>query len=554
MNGHVNGVPAMHSRDAQLAEIPAEQAFEIVLKPISHPELDDIRIEDNLFAVGRTEAPFGTYAPEIVADLSRRHARIFSEYGAVYIADLDSKNGTTVNGASVQQKIVRLHNGDEICFAGRLSYRVQLGTRADAPELPTRTAKLVSLTLTPEHTGLGLQPIVITRFPFLISKTDDTFARYKEAYPHQVNYLSRRHAHIFVKGSEPYVEDLGSTNGTFVDGKRLDEHAVALKDGDLLAIGGHHFVYAVSLQKTEASFEPTVTMLSPLPASPAGSTGEVDKTTFVAAAGSFLDIFCVEQSRQPGDDEVNHEAPKQSAEAGKPADKPAAGQRQARSRLMIFISELSEAFAGGERKPGKPAWRWPGLLAVLLVPAAVFWYQSSTPERKVRDSLEDGRYEQAATMASQYLAGHPDNAEFRGLGTEALMRAYVPRWLAQVRARDFGGAATNLAQMKKLAQHNQDALILVNKIEWVGNLQSFVTGRGGADKPIKDSAEEGKVRLILQQWEDDSQGYQRAFTTISMHVPEFRDAYAEALSHLRKLALLHSPQQEQKGVAGNDRS
>jgi hypothetical protein len=35
-----------------------DPAFNIVLTPISHPELGEIRIEDNLFAIGRTESPF----------------------------------------------------------------------------------------------------------------------------------------------------------------------------------------------------------------------------------------------------------------------------------------------------------------------------------------------------------------------------------------------------------------------------------------------------------------------------------------------------------------
>src|SRR4051812_35856556 len=70
----------------------------IVLKAVSHPDLGDIRIDEILFAVGREEAPFNSYAPDIIADLSRRHARIFCEYGSVYLADLESKNGTTING------------------------------------------------------------------------------------------------------------------------------------------------------------------------------------------------------------------------------------------------------------------------------------------------------------------------------------------------------------------------------------------------------------------------------------------------------------------------
>ena len=38
-----------------------------------------------------------------------------------------------------------------------------------------------------------------------------------------------------------YIEDLGSTNGTKVNGKRISRQA--LKHGDAVLIGGHNFVY-----------------------------------------------------------------------------------------------------------------------------------------------------------------------------------------------------------------------------------------------------------------------------------------------------------------------
>ena len=50
----------------------------VVLKPLSHPELSEIRI-GKLFTIGRTEQPFATYARDVIIDLSRQHARIFSQ-------------------------------------------------------------------------------------------------------------------------------------------------------------------------------------------------------------------------------------------------------------------------------------------------------------------------------------------------------------------------------------------------------------------------------------------------------------------------------------------
>ena len=530
----------MASDEALIAERRAtgDQQSAIVLKPLSHAELGEIRIDEDVFAIGRTEAPFDSYAPEIVADLSRRHARIFSEHGAVYIADMGSKNGTTLNGIAVQQKITRLRDGDEICFGKALSYRVQLHART---EHPVRATKLVSLTLTPERNDVGLQPIVITQFPFLISKADDVFSRYRDAYPQQVNYISRRHAHIFLKSDVPFIEDLGSTNGTFVGGNRLDEHAVALKDADILAFGGHHFVYQASLQKEAAVTDPTVTKFSP---SAAKSVADADKTTFVAAADSFLDIFCVDQAQQQ-DDEVNDEAPQASGDAAKDA-----GKRK-RGKYAILLSELTDSFIGSDRAGVTRGLRWAMLSVALLAAVAFALYYSGASERELKSLLAGGEYAQAATLASRSLERDPDNAELKALGTEALLKANLPNWVAMLKARQFERMTGILAGMKKLSGHNADVQPLVSEVEWVGNLEQLVNARGGADAPIQDPQDEARIKAILQQWDEDTQAHQRAFVTISSYVPEFKDAYAEALSHLRKLALVAG--RTAGGQDGNER-
>lgn len=514
-----------------IARMPATapQEFDIVLKPISRPELGEICIEDGLFAIGRAEPPFASYKPEIVAGLSRRHARIFCAQGAVYVADLDSKNGTAVNGVDVRERPASLRHGDEVRFGQELSYRVQLEARATPPG---HVAKLVSLTLTPKRSDLGLQPIVLTHFPFLIGKSDDTFSRYQDRYPHQVNYISRRHAHIFVKGATPFIEDLGSTNGTYVSGKQLDEHAVPLEDGDLIALGGVHFVYKVSLKKV---LEVDATVTKPSSAAPSApvDSSDPEKTTFVVSAASFLDIFCVDQAPQQAD-EVNREGLKPSDDAKQEPEK---GRQRGKERgkFGILLSELTEAFVGSERASMRRALWWGTSLVAVLGIFALVLYLSGASEREVRDLFARGEYANAATAANQYLERHPDNAEIKALGTEALLKGYVAKWLTVLKAGDFDRASAALAGMKRLSSHNADARSLVSQLEWIGDLEQFVLGRGGIDAPIRIYVDEGKIRSLLKQWNEDTQGRQRAFATISSYVAEFRDAYAEALSHLRKL-------------------
>ena len=49
-------------------------------------------------------------------------------------------------------------------------------------------------------------------------------------------FVSQVHARLFRRGRETYVEDLGSTNGTFVNGERISE-VTRLRRGDRVQFG-----------------------------------------------------------------------------------------------------------------------------------------------------------------------------------------------------------------------------------------------------------------------------------------------------------------------------
>jgi len=53
--------------------------------------------------------------------------------------------------------------------------------------------------------------------------------------------VSGNHASIFTIGEDSFVQDLNSTNGTFVNNKRISKHH--LDDGDVITIGNHSLTY-----------------------------------------------------------------------------------------------------------------------------------------------------------------------------------------------------------------------------------------------------------------------------------------------------------------------
>ncbi|HEX20642.1 MAG TPA: FHA domain-containing protein [Acidiferrobacteraceae bacterium] len=70
--------------------------------------------------------------------------------------------------------------------------------------------------------------------------------------------VSGTHANIFTIGEDSFVQDMGSTNGTFVNNKKITKHH--LRNGDVISIGKHSliFVSEVTQQESTEDFAKTV--------------------------------------------------------------------------------------------------------------------------------------------------------------------------------------------------------------------------------------------------------------------------------------------------------
>jgi pSer/pThr/pTyr-binding forkhead associated (FHA) protein len=583
---------------AGLGKATSVRHLDVVLKPLSRPELGEIRIDDAVFVVGRTEQPFASYGNAIVNMLSRRHARIFRKDGLVYLVDLESRNGTTVNRVGIGHAPCQLRDGDEICFGGALSYRTQITPR-------TRPEGSLALTLTPKSGESGLDTIVITKFPFLVSKTEGTFSHYKGKSEHgrELNYLSRRHAYIYQKGGEAYIEDLGSGNGTCIDGLRL-EHAVPLQDGVVVAFGGKHFVYRVSITrgsriepahsghpgrvevvKAEPARKPLTEREPNVPqAADGGPAGRVEAVEaehadkplterepnmpqaadggpagrVEAVKAELADEPLTERERNvpQGADSGRTQfmvAPTSFLEvfcvADKPKDDVARGgsavpaaaakepavRRRPRGRAMLLLSELASLHASGEPDNARRGWWRAAAVAGILGALALTAYCWNASERDLKDAVARGEYARAAALASRLLEKHPDDVELKARATEAALKANVPAWLLKIRARDFDGANGVLAGMSELGRRDADLRPLIDELEWLGSLERLVNGRGGPETPIRIYADEDSIERLVGRWNDDTSEHQRALAWIASHVPQFGDWYGEALTHLRRL-------------------
>lgn len=61
-------------------------------------------------------------------------------------------------------------------------------------------------------------------------------------------FLSSSHAEIRTEDGKCYIRDIGSTNGTFVNGKQLHEKETLLMDGDRVHLGQVDFLFVSGVQ------------------------------------------------------------------------------------------------------------------------------------------------------------------------------------------------------------------------------------------------------------------------------------------------------------------
>ena len=504
--------------------------MEITLKPVSHPELDDIVIVNGLFHVGRSEPPFSDYPEALIESLSRRHARIFMQDSTPYIADLGSSNGTNVNGKPLKEAPSQLQHGDLIDFAGDLSFHVSLAS--EASDERTRLVKPppgIHLSMSSQNTSVD--SILVSEFPFLISKDSEVFSKYKELVPEELGFLSRRHAHIYEQNGGLYIEDLGSTNGTFLNGKRINEQKKTLSSGDLIGLGGEYFVFKLSIKKstTEEGSDKISQTLSNLQAS-----GQ--HTTFISTATSFLDIFCVEEEAKKDNPQDEGSQSKEEADQNnKETEQEKAVPLSRYRRIKGFFHQLRGALK--DDADAIPHRR--GILAGLVLLVSVIsaaWYLTNKDQRQIEFLCEEKNYAACIKSADSYLAEHEDEkGTVSELATEALLKSLVPDWINAVKKNDEAAAKLLLDESRSLSSHHPEGQKIIGLLDRVATLKVFIHKRGGPEGKIQIYKDEETITKLVEEWRVNSDTDRRMMAKVVEHVPEFESLRGQVFSGLRHL-------------------
>jgi ABC transport system ATP-binding/permease protein len=160
-------------------------------------------------------------------EVSRRHCRILFEGATWFIEDLGSQRGTAVNGQRVSGRTA-LKSGDQIQIGPvTLAFGVGPAEFLVAPDLANPIGSVLFKGTPVTDIPLGSD--------LVFGRSDDVDILLSDPV------VSRRHAMI-ESGPKGYrLLDLHSKSGSFVNGRRFDEHDLVI--GDQIQLGPFFFIY-----------------------------------------------------------------------------------------------------------------------------------------------------------------------------------------------------------------------------------------------------------------------------------------------------------------------
>lgn len=202
---------------------------------ITHPSHDERRVDlvDDEYVLGRD--------PQVAIPLrdrkvSRRHARVFRRGGSYYIEDLGSVNGVLLGGQPVNGAR-KMNPGVELDVGG---FGVKLISDDNARES-------VTFTLTGRVPPVRDQVFMLPVGELEVGRVEGAAIVIPDVS------VSRTHALLTVDLGSVIVEDLSSSNGTFVNGVKVGRRE--LKPGDQVRFGNIDFKFGragkVSLAKAK---------------------------------------------------------------------------------------------------------------------------------------------------------------------------------------------------------------------------------------------------------------------------------------------------------------
>lgn len=146
--------------------------------------------------------------------VSNFHCELVINNGTVVVSDKNSSNGVYVNGIRITSKTLK--KGDEVTLGSKFVFDWEVYSSAERG----------SSSAQPGSSSRGKTEYIIGRDPSCDRQIDNI-------------KVSRKHCRLFLEGNSWFVEDLGSSNGTFLNGGKVAKSKVI--SSDILTVGGVPF-------------------------------------------------------------------------------------------------------------------------------------------------------------------------------------------------------------------------------------------------------------------------------------------------------------------------
>jgi len=193
-----------------------------------------VELAGSVVRIGRAEgSAVWTPADRIV---SAQHAKIVRLDSGYVLIDLESRNGTYLGGHRIERSPLR--HGDVVGLGpGGPEFKVEIlaPARAAASGATVVIPRFEDLAARRQD-GVFLDEATVGEAPLVVGRTEEAGLRLDSPI------VSRAHARFTRREGVLTVEDLDSSNGTFVEGKRVERATLA--DGARVVIGP--FVLAVA--------------------------------------------------------------------------------------------------------------------------------------------------------------------------------------------------------------------------------------------------------------------------------------------------------------------
>jgi pSer/pThr/pTyr-binding forkhead associated (FHA) protein len=184
--------------------------------------------------------------------VSRRHAVVgVDTTGSVWVEDTNSTNGTSKDNVPLERlQRVFLADGMTVQFGSvRLKVVIPAGSGVDLDAFPALERAVTEEAIPALGSGSSTPAAVLVGFDgstHVLTSTHTTFGRRtgNTIVLTGDSYVSGSHAQITYENEKFILTDLGSTNGTKVNGERLAPHApIVLTEGDEVTLGQTTFIF-----------------------------------------------------------------------------------------------------------------------------------------------------------------------------------------------------------------------------------------------------------------------------------------------------------------------